>query len=64
MIIAVFRDQLWAYPAMIALLGAFIGYQLYRIVLDPTIPLTMLTLFDAFVVWLTWREYQAKRSVV
>jgi len=60
-IIAVLRDQLWAYPAMIALLGAFIAYQLYRIALDPTIGLTLLTVFDAFVVWLTWREYQAKR---
>ena len=47
---------------MIALLGAFIAYQLYRIALDPTIGLILLTLFDAFVVWLTWREYQAKRA--
>ena len=61
-IVAVLRDQLWAYPAMIALLGAFIAYQLYRIALDPTIGLALLTIFDAFVVWLTWREYQAKRA--
>ena len=60
-IVAVLRDQLWAYPAMIALLVAFIAYQLYRIALDPTVGLALLTIFDAFVVWLTWREYQAKR---
>jgi uncharacterized membrane protein len=60
-IVAVLRDQLWAYPAMIALLGAFIAYQLYRIALAPTAGLTLLTVFDAFIVWLTWREYQSKR---
>lgn len=61
-IVAVLRDRLWAYPAMIVLIAAFIAYQLYRIVLDPTIGLTLLTIFDAFVVWLTWREYQARRT--
>ena len=48
--------------ALIALLGAFIAYQLYRLYYHLTIGLTLLTIFDAFVVWLTWREYQAKRN--
>jgi uncharacterized membrane protein len=61
LVIAVLRDRLWAYPAMIVLLGAFIIYQLYRLYYDTTLGLTLLTIFDAFVVWLTWREYQAKR---
>lgn len=63
-VIAVLRDQLWAYPAMITLLVAFIGYQLYRLYFRFTVGLSLLTLFDAFVVWLTWREYQAKRRPV
>jgi uncharacterized membrane protein len=62
-IVAVLRGELWAYPAMIVLLGAFIAYQLYRLSFDLTIGLSLLTIFDAFVVWLTWREWQAKRSV-
>jgi len=61
-IVAVLRDELWAYPALIALLGAFIAYQLYRTWRDPTIGLSILTIFDAFVVWLTWIEYRSKRS--
>jgi uncharacterized membrane protein len=61
LVIAVLRDQLWAYPSMIVLLGAFIAYQLYRLSDHLTIGLTLLTIFDAFVVWLTWREYQQKR---
>ena len=62
LVIALLRDQLWAYPAMIALLVAFIAYQLYRLHIHATIGLTLLTLFDALVAWLTWREYQTKHT--
>jgi uncharacterized membrane protein len=59
----VLRDKLWAYPWMIALLLAFIAYQLYRIIaVHFSIGLLALTIFDAALVWLTWREYQAKRG--
>jgi len=62
LVIALLRNCLWAYPAMIALLVAFIVYQLYRLVLGVSVGLTVLTIFDAFVVWLTWREYRAKHA--
>src|SRR6266702_5545059 len=59
----VLRDKLWAYPWLIALLLAFIAYQLYRITaVHFSIGLTALTIFDAALVWLTWREYQARRT--
>ncbi len=59
----VLRDKLWAYPWLIALLLAFIAYQLYRITaVHFSVGLTALTLFDAVLVWLTWREYQARRT--
>jgi uncharacterized membrane protein len=59
----VLKDKLWAYPWLIALLLAFIAYQLYRITaVHFSIGLTLLTIFDAFLVWLTWREYRAKRA--
>jgi uncharacterized membrane protein len=63
LVVAVLREQLWAYPGMIALLGAFIVYQLYRLAaVRVTVGLSLLTVFDVFVVWLTWREYQARRG--
>jgi uncharacterized membrane protein len=63
LVVAVLREQLWAYPGMIVLLGAFIAYQLYRLsVVRLTLGLSLLTIFDVFVVWLTWREYRAKRD--
>ena len=44
----VLRDKLWAYPWLIALLLAFIGYQLYRITaVHFSVGLTALTVFDA-----------------
>jgi uncharacterized membrane protein len=59
----VLRGKLWAYPWLIALLLAFIGYQLYRITaVHFSVGLTLLTVFDVFLVWLTWREYRSKRS--
>src|SRR5215471_4113375 len=60
----VLRDKLWAYPWLIALLLAFIAYQLYQITaVRFSAGLTLLTIFDAVLVWLTWREYRAKRAM-
>jgi uncharacterized membrane protein len=60
----VLRDKLWAYPWLIALLLAFIAYQLYRITaVHFSAGLTALTVFDIALVWLTWREYRSKRTL-
>jgi uncharacterized membrane protein len=62
LVVALLRTQLWAYPWMIALLGAFIVYQLYRLSYGFRVGLTLLTLFDAFVLWLTVLEYRRRRD--
>ena len=59
---ALLRNQLWAYPWMIAFLIAFIVYQLYRLTFAPSIGLVALTVFDLFVTGLTWREYRRQRT--
>ena len=60
----VLRDKLWAYPWRIALLLAFIAYQIYRITaVNFSAGLTALTVFDAALAWLTWREYQSRRAL-
>jgi uncharacterized membrane protein len=63
LVTALLRNKLWAYPWTIAFLLAFIGYQLYRLTFAPSIGLVALTVFDAVVTWLTWREYQKQRSI-
>lgn len=55
-------NQLWAYPWMIAVLGLFILYQLYQLVVAPSAGLVALTVFDALIVFLTWHEYQRHRQ--
>jgi uncharacterized membrane protein len=61
LVAALLRQQRWAYPVMLVFLIVFIGYQCYRIAYAPSIALGLLTLFDGFVVWLTWREMQLHR---
>ncbi|WP_345764801.1 DUF2127 domain-containing protein [Diaminobutyricibacter sp. McL0608] len=59
---AVLRNQLWAYPWMIGFLLVFIGFQCYQLVVGFSWGLVALTVFDAFVAWLTWREYGFHRA--
>jgi uncharacterized membrane protein len=60
LVVVLLCNKLWAYPSMIALLTLFIAYQLYRISHAHSLGLILLTLFDVFVVWLTWKEYRKK----
>ena len=63
LVIALLLNRLWAYPSMIIVLLIFIGYQLYRIVLQPSVGLVVLTVFDALIVMLTWWEYRRQRRI-
>lgn len=60
----VLRGKLRAYPWMIAFLIVFIGFQCYEMVRHFSWGLVVLTLFDAFIVWITWREYRLHKSGV
>jgi uncharacterized membrane protein len=62
LVIALLLNKLWAYPCTITVLLIFIGYQLYRVVLQPSLGLVALTGFDAVIVVLTWREYRRQRG--
>ena len=62
LVAALLRNQIWAYPWMIAFLLIFIFYQLYRLVLSLSIGLSALTIFDAAIVWLTWREWRKQTA--
>jgi len=62
LVAALLRNQIWAYPWMLAFLLIFIGYQLYRLVLSPAFGLSALTIFDAFIAWLTWQEWRKQTA--
>jgi uncharacterized membrane protein len=59
--VALLKTQIWAYPWMIAFLLVFIVYQVYRMTFAPSLGLVALTVFDGFVAWLTYLEYQRHR---
>lgn len=59
---AVLKEKLWAYPWMIAFLLVFIAYQAYRISVAFSWGMVLLTAFDIFIVWITWREYRLRRA--
>lgn len=60
--VMVLKHKLGAYPWLIALIVIFIAYQIYVIILVKfSWGLSALTVFDVFLVWLTWREYQVRK---
>lgn len=62
LVAALWCNRMWAYPALIIMLVAFIAYQLYRLTFAPSIFLVGLTIFDAIVVLLTWAEYRKQKT--
>jgi uncharacterized membrane protein len=63
LVAALLKNQLWAYPWTIAFLGVFILYQVYRLSLKASVGLAALTIFDAVIAWLTYREYRKQLAV-
>lgn len=57
-VVALLRRKAKLYPWCIAVLGAFIAYELYRFSLTQGWWLLALSLFDAVVIYFVWREYQ------
>jgi uncharacterized membrane protein len=62
LVVALFRNQLWAYPSMIVTLAAFVCYQTYRFALTHSLAMMLLTLFDIVIIVLTWLEYDEQKS--
>jgi uncharacterized membrane protein len=54
------REKLWAFPAAIAFMVAFITYQLYRYSHTHSLALLIFTAIDVAVTGFIWREYRAR----
>ncbi len=57
-IIALLKNQLWAYPASLVVLGILLLFQFYQIVTTFSIPVIAITIFDLVVMYFIWSEYQ------
>jgi uncharacterized membrane protein len=61
LVVALLKNQLWAYPASLFVLGLFVVYQCYQLTAGFSAFLLGLTIFDLIVMWFIWREYEVIR---
>jgi len=55
-------NKLWAYPYALVALGLFLVYQVYELVVHPTFGMAFLSVLDAIIILLVWREWQQVKS--
>ncbi len=58
LIYGLLREELWAFPWAIAVFTGFGVYQITQYIKQPSIWMIVLTVFDVFVILLTWLEWQ------
>ncbi|OGL23386.1 hypothetical protein A2791_00865 [Candidatus Saccharibacteria bacterium RIFCSPHIGHO2_01_FULL_46_30] len=57
-VIGILKNQLWAYPFSLITLGLLMVYQVYTMLfVQFSYGMLLLTIFDIFILWLIWREY-------
>ena len=62
LVVALLKNKLWAYPASLLVLGLFVVYQTYEIIIGHSLLILALTLFDLVVLYLIWKEYAIVRQ--
>ena len=62
LVVLLWRQVRWAYPASAAVFIGFIAYQLHRYALTHAPMMIVLTLLDLVIIWLTLREYRLLRA--
>lgn len=58
LVICLFKKWHWAYPWAIAVLSAFLVYQVYVFIKHPTVGMALFSILDAVIVWLVYKEYR------
>lgn len=64
LVVEVLRDHLWAYIGLIVVTAGFVVYQVYRLSYKFSISLTLLSLFDLLIIYLTQKEYRKHKTRV
>jgi uncharacterized membrane protein len=61
-VLGIISKRLWAYPFALITLGILMLYQLYSIIVKPSLGIVLLTILDIIVLWLIAREYKRIRD--
>lgn len=62
LIVALWMNELWAFPLTIFVFALFCVYQMYRFSHTHSIALVLLTIFDLLLIYLTWMEWREQRA--
>lgn len=60
LVVNLFRNRLWAYPASIIFFSIFIGYQVARFCFTHSPWLLVAAFCDLVIIWLIWHEYKRR----
>jgi uncharacterized membrane protein len=60
LIIALWKEKAWAFPASLAIFSLFVVYQTYRFLHTHSPLLLLVTVFDLVVIYLVFREYRRR----
>ena len=60
--VSLLRERLWAFPLALSVLAIFVVYQLHRFGRTHSMILLALTVLDAVVMVLIWREYRSRKE--
>ena len=63
LVVALWRNALWAYPLTIFVFAAFSAYQMYRYSHTHSMAMLLLTIFDVALIYLTWLEWRERRAL-
>lgn len=61
-VIGILKNILWVYPFALVTLGLLLALQIYTLTVRVSIGLSLLTVFDMFVLAMIWREYSKAKS--
>ena len=62
LVLALFKNKLWAYPLLLIVLFIFVCTQGYEIYLSHSIATGVITVIDLITIYLVWREYITVRK--
>jgi uncharacterized membrane protein len=58
LVVCLLKKIVRVYPGALAILSAFLIYQLYVFLRDPGIGMALFCILDVAIIWLVWREYR------
>lgn len=58
LVVSLWRNKFWAYPAALGFLTAFLFYQISRVFHSHSPLLLVFSVVDALIIWLIWRDWQ------